>query len=83
MGKSKLKELIIGGGNTIITSCDALSNILCNKSSIDATVNSDYTLQSVCIPDRLSLYVVSGRPQFPADLRKLLQLNGENTKIGF
>ena len=57
-----------------ITSWGALSNMLCNKSSINATFNSNHTFERLHgNPLNESIY------DMPDDLRALLMLNRENT----
>ena len=77
---SKLKELILDEDsyediNITIVGWAALSNVLCNKMSINATFNSNHTLQGIFDNKELD------EPKLPSDLRALLQLNRENTKI--
>ena len=78
---NKLKELFLDGDwgfeddeeeDVPITNWDALTNVLCNKSSIDATFNSNHTLQCVVDPD------ITGEARLPPDLVTLLQLNRES-----
>ena len=76
---NKLKELYladnnISSENVTITNWDALSNVLCNKSSINTTFNSNHTLQRIIDPK------YSDESRLPSDLQTLLQLNRENTK---
>ena len=59
-----------------ITNWELLSNVLCNKSSINATWKSNHTLGRVLDPDEDPGIDESNLP----DLRTLLQLNRENTK---
>ena len=82
---NKLKELFLNAnwglredeeGYVPITNWDALSNALCNESSINETHTSNHTLQRVVDPD--SDY--ADESQLPQNLRILLQLNQENTK---
>ena len=64
-------------GVIAITNWDALLNVLCNKSSIDATFNSNHTLQRVIDPQYLD---GEGESELPSDLTILLKLNRENNK---
>ena len=74
MHNNKLKELILDSTEHInFIRLEAFSNILCKQSSIDATFNSNHTLQKV-----FEYSVVESN--LPSDLRALLQLNRENTK---
>ena len=75
---SKLKELFIESDweeGVPITNWDTLSNLLCNESSIDATFNSNHTLQCIVDPDNEE----ADESQLPPDLITLLQLNRENS----
>ena len=76
MHNNKLKELFIDDRSVTSTGWDALSNVLCNKSSINATFNSNHTLGRVFDPDEYGV----DESNLPSDLRALLQLNRENTK---
>lgn len=71
-----LKELFLDYDETKITVGDTLSNVLCNKSSINATLNSNHTLGRIINPDDDDI----DESELPSDLRFLLQLNRENTK---
>lgn len=68
-----LKELYLdrNEGNTTNRGWDAFSNALCNKTSINATFNSNHTLRRILQSANDS--------QLPSDVRILLQLNRENT----
>ena len=72
---NKLKELFIDDRNITSTGWDALSNVLCNKSSIEETFNSNHTLQTVFDPE------YTDESDLPSDLRTLLQLNRGNNKM--
>ena len=78
---SKLKELFIDEHwdeeDRTITDWDALTNVLCNKSSIDETFNSNHTLQCIVDPDNNNNG--ANESQLPPDLITLLQLNRENS----
>jgi Ran GTPase-activating protein (RanGAP) involved in mRNA processing and transport len=78
MRNTKLKELLLDEhlGSITITGWDAISNVLCDKSSIDATFNSNHTLQYVVKHNYRSEESI-----LPSDLITLLRLNRENTKI--
>ena len=86
---SKLKDLFISeekyqGIQVVsfeITNWDALSNMLCNESSIDATFNSNHTLQRVIDPEIFEGRTVVDNSELPADFRALLLLNRENTEM--
>ena len=71
---NKLKELFLDFSveGVPITEWDALTNVLCNKSSINATFSSNHTLQCVVDPD------ITGEARLPPDLVTLLQLNRES-----
>ena len=78
VNNTKLKELILEGDDTpreevTITNWDALSFVLCNKSSINETFNSNHTLETVSSE-------WNERHILPSDLRvrALLQLNRDN-----
>ena len=81
INNSKLKELFLDNGQygqyntTAITRWDALPNVLCNKSSIDATSNSNHTLQRIF--QRWNV----AESQLPSDLSTLLLLNRVHTKV--
>jgi hypothetical protein len=79
MRNSKLKELFLVDGPEDITAYnwDALSNVMCNKSSIYATFDSNHTLERIFDPDNNDGIDES---QLPSNLRTLLQLNRENAK---
>ena len=75
---NKLKELSLFKYETddiTITDWGALTNVLCNKSSINATFNSNHTLQRIIDPN------YRDESRLPYDLQNLLQLNRENTKF--
>ena len=81
----KLKELILeddGSKDYIvyitITKWDSLSNVLCNKTSINATFDSNHTLERILEPEQPDTVDES---LLPPDLRSLLQMNRENTKF--
>ena len=80
---SNLKELLYEGGNRITTAgWDAFSNTLCNKSSINATYDSNHTLQKIfeyCDGESDS---VEEESQSLIELETLLVLNRDNTKVG-
>ena len=57
-----------------VTGWDAFSNALCNKTSIDATLNSNHTLQRFFHQER-------HEAQLPTYLILLLRLNRELTKV--
>ena len=83
---SVLKELFLDrgvfSGLDIITTAgwEALSNALCNKSSINATFNSNHTLQRLVGPDYSATIDDDSIPLLPSDLQALLQLNRGNIK---
>ena len=92
VNNNKLKELFLDGdwgfeagdedddeeeGGVPITNWDALTNVLCNVSSINETYASNHTLQRVFDPDNNEANV----SQLPSDLITLLVLNFRNTKI--
>lgn len=74
---SKLKEMSILSSTTTFTRWDALSNALCNKSSIDATLKSNHTLERI---DSRLLWSVA-ESQLPSDLSALLWMNRAHTKV--
>ena len=78
MHNSRLKELYLNiyddEGDIAITNWGALSNVLCNKSSIDTTFSSNHTLQRVFEKSWLVSHL-------PSDLQSLFMLNRENTKV--
>jgi hypothetical protein len=57
---------------TLINGCAAFTHILCNKSSIMSTYNSNHTLKRVNSGAMKS-------DTLPDDLASMLRLNGENT----
>ena len=78
IGNNKLKELFIDEleeEEIAITNWDALLNVLCNKSSIDTTFNSNHTLQRVFDPE------YKDESDLPSGLQALLELNRENTEM--
>ena len=80
VNNTKLRELLLDGWveeGVAPINWEALCNVLCNKSSIDATFNSNHTLQRVFHPT----FAVSDDSQLPSDLRDLLQLNRGSTKF--
>ena len=74
---AKLKELFLDYDKDNTIGWDALSNAMCNNSSIDATFNSNHTLERTIDPDD----EIDDESRLPSDLHTLLQLNRENTKI--
>ena len=77
---NKLKELFLDydeDDGVTITNWDALSNVLCNKSSINATFNSNHTLQRMFDPG----FNPNNIYEDEEALRTLLQLNRENGPI--
>ena len=80
-GNNKLKELFLDyfEGPTSITNAgwEAFCRVLCNKSSIDSTFNSNHTLERITDP-------VNGEideAELPSDLQALLQLNRGSSKV--
>jgi hypothetical protein len=80
---NKLKELFLDANwgfeedeeeDVTIINWDALSNLLCNESSINATFSSNHILQCVVDPDSDE----ADESQLPNDLVTLLRLNREN-----
>ena len=71
---NKLKELFLDDNVIEDAGWKSLSNTLCNKSNINATFNSNHTLQRVRDPEYMSEYGLS------SELKALLQLNRENSK---
>ena len=77
MHSTVLKELFLDDLDRSIitvTGWDAFSNALCNKTSIDATFNSNHTLQRFFHQER-------HEAQLPTYLILLLRLNRELTKV--
>ena len=78
MGNNKLKELFVNEleeEEIAITNWDALLNVICNKSSISTTFNSNHTLQRVLDPE------FKDESDLPSGLQALLELNRENTEM--
>ena len=73
-GNKKLKELILDDEeDTIITNWDVLSDMLCKKSSIMDTFNSNHTLHTI--------FSYNEDSHLPSDFLALLLLNSEHTKF--
>ena len=73
---NKVKELLLDDLKEDITviGWDALSKFLCNKSSIDATFNSNHTLQSISqCPEAMD-----DEDNIPDDVKASLALNGSS-----
>ena len=77
---NKLKELLIVADDweEPITKWDSLSSTLCNQSSIDATFNSNHTLQRVVCPRTSASAYEVNESQLSSDLGTFFQLNREN-----
>ena len=74
---NKLKDMFLDDdfdGVTVI-GWNALSNVVCNKTSIDSTFNSNHTVQRIFMQESLQEY------HLPSDLSNLLRINRRNTKF--